>query len=303
MLWLLFASLTACFESLKDVTGKQSLKTLDEYTVLFSFAAVGAVGLFGTMLVTTGMPVLGPGYAWALLIGGGLNVLAFTLYVRAIKIADLSLTVPLVTLTPLFLLFTSPLIVQEWPTAADVMGVVLLVIGAYVLNLSTQPQRTIWAPLAIMIRNSGSRMMLGVAFLWSITSNFDKVGTINSSPLCWGASLFAVVAAGMIPFMLKNRLTNRTVMSNRTVIRKTTSSTFVTQLPILGLTGIFNATAVGFQFMALTMAPVAQVIAVKRMSTVISVLFGCLLFQEPGLRQRLTGAAIMVAGVAVMSLG
>ena len=92
-------------------------------------------------------------------------------------------------------------------------------------------------------------------------------------------------------------------MSNRTVIRKTTSSTFVTQLPILGLTGIFNATAVGFQFMALTMAPVAQVIAVKRMSTVISVLFGCLLFQEPGLRQRLTGAAIMVAGVAVMSLG
>jgi len=291
MLWLLFASLTAGFESLKDVTGKQSLKTLDEYTVLFSFAAIGALGLFGVMLVTTGIPTFGPGYGWALLIGGGLNILAFMLYVRAIKIADLSLTVPLVTLTPLFLLFTSPLIVQEQPTLADSFGVVLLVIGAYVLNLKPQPQQPVWAPLSAMVNNPGSRMMLLVAFLWSITSNFDKVGTVNSSPLCWGASLFSVVAAGMLPFTIAAAL------------RRPQPGQLRSQLPILGLTGLFNATAVGFQFAALTMAPVTQVIAVKRMSTVISVLFGCLLFREPGLGQRLPGAAIMVAGVAVMSLG
>ena len=296
MLWLLFASLTAGFESLKDVSGKQSLKTLDEYTVLFSFSAIGALVLLGVMLATTGLPTLGPGYGWALLIGGGLNILAFTLYVRAIKVADLSLTVPLVTLTPLFLLFTSPLIVQEQPTAADAVGVVLLAVGAYVLNLRPDPQQPFWAPLAAMVQNSGSRMMLGVAFLWSITSNFDKVGTVNSSPLCWGASLFAVVAAGMVPFMVATAV-------RRIKAGTAPSHQLLGQLPILGLTGVFNAIAVGFQFAALTLAPVTQVIAVKRMSTVISVLFGCFLFGEPGLRQRLPGAAIMVTGVAVMSLG
>lgn len=295
MLWLLFASLTACFESLKDVSGKQSLKTLDEYTVLFSFAAIGALGLFVTMLATTGLPPLGPGYVWALLIGGGLNILAFMFYVRAIKVADLSLTVPLVTLTPLFLLFTSPLIVQEWPTRSDAVGVVLLVIGAYVLNLTPQSGQSVWSPLMTMIKNPGSRMMLGVAFLWSITSNFDKVGTVNSSPLCWGASLFAVVAAGMVPLML--------LSSVRATPTRPPTRAVLTALPTLGLTGVFNAVAVGFQFAALTLAPVTQVIAVKRMSTVISVLFGCLLFQEPGLQQRLAGAAIMVVGVAIMSLG
>ncbi|MEO1590554.1 MAG: EamA family transporter, partial [Cyanobacteria bacterium J06632_22] len=288
MLWLLFASLTACFESLKDVSGKQSLKTLDEYTVLFSFAAIGALGLFVTMLATTGLPPLGPGYVWALLIGGGLNILAFMFYVRAIKVADLSLTVPLVTLTPLFLLFTSPLIVQEWPTRSDAVGVVLLVIGAYVLNLTPQSGQSVWSPLMTMIKNPGSRMMLGVAFLWSITSNFDKVGTVNSSPLCWGASLFAVVAAGMVPLML--------LSSVRATPTRPPTRAVLTALPTLGLTGVFNAVAVGFQFAALTLAPVTQVIAVKRMSTVISVLFGCLLFQEPGLQQRLAGAAIMVVG-------
>lgn len=306
MLWLLFASFTACFESLKDVAGKQSLKTLDEYTVLFSFSAIGALVLFGVMLTTTGVPVLGPAYGWALLVGGGLNILSFTLYVRAIKIADLSLTVPLVTLTPLFLLVTSPLIVQEWPTSADAVGVVLLVIGAYMLNLQPQPQRSVKAPLAAMLRQPGSRMMLGVAFLWSITSNIDKVGTVNSSSLCWGASLFAVVAAGMVPMMVQRAVREKRIASEKHIIHETAHrrwKTVVAQLPFLVLAGLFNAAAIGFQFAALTMAPVTQVIAVKRMSTVISVLFGCFLFGEPGFKQRLVGAAIMVAGVAVMSIG
>ena len=134
-MWLLFASLTAFFEACKDATGKQSLKTLDEYSVLFSFMAIGVVVLLPILWVV-GIPTLQPGFWLALLIGGGLNILAFTLYVRALKLADLSLTVPLVTLTPLFLLVTSPLLVQEWPTWADGIGVVLLVIGSYVLNLN-----------------------------------------------------------------------------------------------------------------------------------------------------------------------
>jgi drug/metabolite transporter (DMT)-like permease len=50
------------------------------------------------------------------------------------------------------------------------------------------------------------------------------------------------------------------------------------------------------------MAPVAQVVAVKRMSTLISVGFGYMLFGETGLRERLLGAAIMVSGVAIMAI-
>ena len=122
-MWLFFASLTAFFEACKDATGKQSLKSLDEYSVLFSFMAVGVVLLLPVLLIS-GVPPLLPGFWVALLIGGSLNILAFTLYVRALKLADLSLTVPLVTLTPLFLLATSPLIVQEWPTWADRKSVV-----------------------------------------------------------------------------------------------------------------------------------------------------------------------------------
>ncbi len=314
-MWLFFASLTAFFEACKDATGKQSLKSLDEYSVLFSFMAVGVVLILPVLWFTGGVPTLQPGFWVALLIGGSLNILAFTLYVRALKIADLSLTVPLVTLTPLFLLATSPLIVQEWPTWADGIGVVMLVIGSYVLNLRTplnlHPSHStnspvspnhpkaasITDPLFAMARNPGSRLMLCVAFIWSITSNFDKIGVVNSSPLFWAIALFAVIALGMVPFVFFRNNRTGTAMGIATGLKP-----LLVQWRILGVTGGFNAIAITFQMLALTMAPVAQVIAVKRMSALLSVLFGHFFFGEKGLKERLIGAAIMVSGVVIMSL-
>ncbi|MEL7142840.1 MAG: EamA family transporter [Cyanobacteria bacterium J06643_4] len=294
-MWLFFASLTAFCEACKDATGKQSLKTLDEYSVLFSFMAVGVV-LMLPVLWIVGIPEIQPGFWLALLVGGSLNILAFTLYVRALKLADLSLTVPLVTLTPLFLLVTSPLLVAEWPTIADAVGVLLLVVGSYVLNLTAESvpssagsMRNAIAPLLAMAQNPGSRLMLCVAFIWSITSNFDKIGVVNSSPLLWAIALFFVIAAGMVPF----------------VFLRPGSKGFLpllSQWKLLTITGGFNAVGITFQMLALPLAPVAQVIAVKRMSALLSVLFGHFFFGEKGLSARLLGAGIMVAGVAIMAL-
>jgi drug/metabolite transporter (DMT)-like permease len=292
MLWLLYASCTAFFEALKDVTGKKTLRTLDEYTLIFGFMSIGVLTLLPVMLLTTGWPTFGPQFGLALLVGGSLNILAFILYLRAIKIAELSLTVPLITLTPLFLLFTSPIIVNEWPTWADAIGVILLIVGSYVLNLGAKNQEKDWlAPLKAIFHNQGSRLMFITAAIWSITANIDKIGTLNSSPLFWAISLYTVIAVGMIPFMMRRGQGWRETLYS---LQKETK--------LLTLTGILNATGVGFQFLALTMAPVAQVIAVKRLSALIAVIFGYFIFGEKGLKERFLGAAIMVSGVAIMSL-
>ncbi len=140
-----------------------------------------------------------------------------------------------------------------------------------------------------MARNPGSRLMLCVAFIWSITSNFDKIGVLNSSPLFWATSLFTVIAAGMVPFVFWRR-------------SSAGLKPLLLQWRLLGVTGGFNAIAITCQMLALTMAPVAQVIAVKRTSALISVLFGHFCFGEKGLRARLLGASIMVSGVVIMSL-
>jgi drug/metabolite transporter (DMT)-like permease len=282
----LFAILTAFFESLKDVSSKYSLRNLDVYIVAW-VANIFAVIFLIPLLLLDGIPKIETQFWIALFIGGTLNVISFTLYIRAIQIADLSLTVPLVTLTPLFMLITSPLIVQENPTFADAIGIFLIVIGSYVLNLRER-KKGYFAPLKALLRNKGSRFMLMVAFIWSITSNFDKVGVVNSSPLFWSTALYAYLAVGMFPIALFNsRHKFKQILPN---------------LKPIMVIGFFHAIAITFQMIAVTYTLVTQVIAIKRMSALISVLFGHFLFQERGLRERLIGAAIMVFGVLVLTV-
>jgi drug/metabolite transporter (DMT)-like permease len=287
MLWLVFAILTAFFESLKDVASKQSLRYLDEYWVTWSILLVAVICLF-PVLMLEGIPTLGTDFWWALLCGGGLNVVAFLLYIKAIKQADLSLTVPLVTLTPLFMLITSPLMLGEIPTPLDGLGVILIVIGSYILNLRSDSVGKL-APLRSLLTNPGCRKMLLVAFLWSFTSNFDKVGVVNSSPFFWSVSLFLFIATAVTPILIY-RWTESPV------------NKLLPHIKLLGFAGGFAALGIGFQMVAVTMTPVAQVIAVKRMSSLISVLFGHFLFGESGLRERLAGAIVMVLGVVLIAL-
>jgi drug/metabolite transporter (DMT)-like permease len=286
MIWLVFAILTAFFESSKDVSSKKSLQTLDAYIVAW-MANIFALAFLIPLLLIIGIPTLNFQFWIALLIGGSLNVVSFLLYIKAIQMADLSLTVPLVTLTPLFLLITSPLIVHESATIADVIGICLIVIGSYVLNLKER-RKGYFAPLKAIVENKGSRLMFVVALIWSITSTFDKVGVVNSSPMCWSTALYGFLAVGMVPIVLyKSHHKMHQILPNARA---------------LATIGAFHALGITFQMSALSYTLVTQVIAVKRTSALMSVLMGHFLFQERGLRERLAGATIMVLGVVVMTL-
>jgi uncharacterized membrane protein len=286
MIWLAFAILTAFFESLKDVLSKHSLNKLDTYIVGWASMMLTALFLLPLLLFIP-LPVLGPQFWPALLCGGSLNVVAFTLYIKAIKISDLSLTVPMVTLTPLFLLVTSPLMLQESASWVDMIGISCIVMGSYVLNLRDRAQG-FFAPIRALFRQPGPRFMLMVAFIWSFTSAFDKIGVKNSSPIIWAFSLFTFLALGMLPIAIyKSRRYFHQVFDN---------------LSILTLIGLCSAISVAFQMMAVNITLLTNVIAIKRTSALMSVYLGHLIFHESGLRERLLGSAIMVAGVIVMTL-
>jgi drug/metabolite transporter (DMT)-like permease len=286
LIWLIFGILTAFFEAVKDVFGKQNLKKNDEYVVAWSLAFFSAVFLIPFVLYA-GIPSLNLQFWIALLIGGSLNAVTAVLYIKAIKISDLSLTVPLVALTPLFLLLTSPLIVGEYPNLFDCIGIFLIVTGSYLLNIKEKSQGYL-APFKALLYQPGPKMMLIVAFLWSITSNFDKIGVQNSSPIFWVFALFASMSVLLLPILL-----HKTPNPSRKIAR---------DLPMLATMGFFNATGVIFQMQALTMTLVVQVIAVKRTSVLMGVLFGHFIFKEKDIQERLLGAAIMIGGVFLITL-
>jgi len=284
--WLILGIFTAFFEALKDVFGKQNLKKSDEYVVAWSLSFFSVIFLTPWVFYT-GIPALNSQFAIALLIGGSINAVTAILYIKAIKVSDLSLTVPLVALTPLFMLLTSPLIVGEYPNFFDYIGILLIVTGSYLLNIKEKSQGYL-APFKALLKEPGPKMMLIVAFLWSITSNFDKIGVKNSSPIFWLFSLFGTMSILLLPILL-----HKTPNPSRKILK---------QLPMLAAMGFFNAIGLLCQMQALTLTLVVQVIAIKRTSVLMGVLFGHFIFKEKDIQQRLLGAAIMVFGVFVISL-
>lgn len=173
MLWFIFSFFTAFFESLKDVFSKKSLKNVDEYVVSWALRFF-ALPFLIPLLFFVDIPSLDNQFWTALLVSGSLNVIATILYMKAIKHSDLSITVPMVTFTPLFLLFTSPLIVGEFPSFFGLIGVLLIVLGSYTLNIKQRHEGYL-VPFKALLKETGPKLMLLVAFIWSITSNFDKV--------------------------------------------------------------------------------------------------------------------------------
>jgi len=286
MLWFIFSFFTAFFESLKDVFSKKSLKNIDEYVVSWSLRFF-ALPFLVPLLFFIEIPSLGNKFWLALLIGGSLNVITTILYMKAIKHSDLSITVPMVTFTPLFLLLTSPLIVGEFPSFFGLIGVLLIVAGSYTLNIKQRHEGYL-APFKALLKEKGPKLMLLVAFIWSITSNIDKIGVQNSSAIFWVITTDIFIALIMFPIMIyKSRTNMHHIRTSYKVL-----------LPI----GLFSAIASIFQVIAISLTLVAYVISIKRTSAIMSVLFGHLIFKEEGVKERLLGAVIMVIGVLFIVL-
>src|SRR4028118_2139499 len=93
MTWLILGILTAFFEAVKDVFGKQNLKKSDEYVVAWSFSFFSVIFLIPWVLYT-GIPPLNSQFWLALLIGGSINAFTALLYIKAIKLSALSLPSP-----------------------------------------------------------------------------------------------------------------------------------------------------------------------------------------------------------------
>jgi uncharacterized membrane protein len=286
MLWLWLTLGTAALQAVKDVYVKRSVAGVRPVLAAWIYSWAAAACLVPAVWLA-GVPDLGPGFWPVLSASVLLNALATRFYFRALAASDLSLTVPMLTVTPVLLLLTSPLMLGEVPSAGGLGGVLLVALGSYLLKLS-EARRGLLAPLRALLAEKGPRWMLLVAVIWSVSANIDKMGLARSSPLAWLLGVFAGVALALTPAAL--------------AALRATGAPSGRRLRDAGLVGFFEAASTALQMLALTLAIVPYVIAVKRMSAVFGVLLGSLVFRESGLKERLAGVSLMVAGVFCIAL-
>ena len=218
------------------------------------------------------------------------EILAMLIYNRAVRDYPLSQTLPYMAFTPVFVIATGFLLLGEAVSTQGLTGILLVVVGAWLLNFrqaSVKAWRSWLRPLLHIFQQPGSLMMLGVALLYSFTAVGGKGAMQYMPPELFGPFYFVVLGLVMIPLLGLVR-----PASLLSVWRK--------PLPVLGTAALMGLMLVS-HFIALNQVEVAYMIAVKRTSLLFGILYGAFLFKEPGLGGHLFAGAVMLGGVALIA--
>ena len=93
MTWFVFAILTAFFVALHDTWVKKWFSHLSAYE-MFAFLLFYSLPMAAVTLLFVDVPPLDPVFFWAFCISLPFNAVPFFLYIKAIQVSPLSLTVP-----------------------------------------------------------------------------------------------------------------------------------------------------------------------------------------------------------------
>lgn len=288
MFWIIPAVLSAIFDSLKDVSSKKSLKNVDPEVAALA-NAVFAIPVMALAVIAFEKPVFDSGVLGVLIINSAVLSVALLLYAKSLKTTDISLAIPFTALTPVFMLVVAPIILGEFTTTAGSAGVLLIAVGAYLIN-AKKASRGVLEPLKAIVRDRGVLLMLIVGFLWSITATIDKIGLLHSTPFFYITAFFALTSLFLgIGILLKSKKQGYLLQIKNNFV------------PLLCIGVFFGLSEITYIY-ALKFTLAAYAVAIKRNNALFSVLLGAIIFKEKNIRERLLGAALMVAGVVIISV-
>jgi drug/metabolite transporter (DMT)-like permease len=279
MLWFLYSLLSGFFLATSDAFCKKA--RLDDHHVVAWARFFFAIPFLLILLFIARIPELDRTFVIAQAILIPLDVALLLIYIAAIRISPLSLTMPFYSFTPVFLIVTSFVMLGELPTALGIVGILVIALGTYFLNLN-QRKHGLLGPFKAIGKEKGSWLMLIAAFMASINSNLVKIAVSHSSVLFF-TILHPLLVLALLSILFLPRIVKQqqAIMANKGTL-------------LLG--GMAN----GLMYL---IAIVPYMIAIKRFSSVFGVVYGRFMFKERFFRERLAGALVMVAGAALIILG
>lgn len=286
MLWVIYSLISAFCYATCDALSKKAMEKENQYII--AWVRLGySIPFLIPILFLGGIPKLDPIFWLILLILLPFEITAYLLYIRAIKISPLSLTIPFLSLTPVFLVFVSFFILGELPDISGIIGIILVVIGGYTLNLHLS-KKGILEPLKAILREKGSVYMIIVSFIFSITTTLGKLAILHSDPIFFGSFYFIILGIIFTPIAI--------IKSKEKLV------TFLKTSKNYFLIGFFFAVMAIFHCLAIQLVEVAYMISIKRSSLIFSVIYGKLIFKEENFKERLPATLLMIAGMVLITL-
>jgi len=281
LLWFILAIATALSVATGDALTKKFFGQFSPYDMAIA-SSIYSLPFLVVYIFFIPIPQLDTVFWWVASVLIPLDTFAFYLYMKAIKLSPLSLSIPFLSFTPVFMILTGFIVLGEVPNSWGIIGIGFVVAGSYLLNV-TQVKYGYFAPFRAILREPGSILMLVVAFIYSFLAVLGKKAIQHSSPLFF--SFFYLVALDItilifFPFFEKIKWKD------------------ILKVPVKGLSvGLMLFLHALFHCLAINMIEAVYMIAVKRMSILFSVVYGWILFKESDIGARMLGALLMFAGV------
>lgn len=291
-MWFFFALTSAIIYSLRGVFEKTIVNNVNKYILGFAirFFALPFFLLPFIFLPQTIIPIheLSQEFWIALAVVCLINTPLETIfYYEALKEEEVSLVIPILSLSPALTLFLGTFLLHEYPTFYGILGIFLILAGIYSLKIS-QAKEGLLQPFHHLKNSRGVRLMLIVAVSYGFGSIFDKIGVAQSNAYVYAFANYTFIS--LVLFVIAYWKA-RNDLKQIWLYKKQFS-----------MIGVIVAAYTLLYMLSLQDGFASYAIAIRNASIIFTILLGYIFFREKHIKQKLLAALIIFIGLLCIKI-
>ena len=297
MIWYVLALGSAILAACSSLIEKRTLmkEHAMEFSTVFSILALIVV----SPLVFFADFTMPSTYWYMLALLGVLDAVAFLYLTKAIRHMELSEASPLFTFGPAMTAILALIMLEEIITIQHISGMVLVVIGAYVLELKPHNAKAdILQPIKRIISSRYIHYILFGLLLYSLSAIIARflLNTENPDHVDIYAFLFLLHLFVAITFLVFISVFHDGIKGIVHGMRSAGRWIFLTAIFLVASRFLLSLT------FAIPGAQVALTLSIKRLSSLFSTIFGGEIFKDKNLGRKVLACIIMVIGAIIVVL-
>lgn len=289
-MWVFYSLFFAVWSAIQAFLTKKLTKKINPLALLYAFFLFNIPITFILLLFLGGVPSVTQNFYLYIGIAGVLDAIAFVCSILAISRSSISLIAPIASFTPVFTTLIAIFALGEVPTPLKFIGVLLVVIGAYLLNIA-DIKRGILTPFKTLFSHKGVLLFLLANFLWSITPIFQKKAIFETTPQI---PLFASVVGMCFVLIFLTPFAFKKAIKSLKAVKE--------NIKWFAINGVGNAFAQAAAYAAFVLVFVGYATSIFRLSSLFIIILGGVFLKEERIKERLLGASVMILGAIFLAL-
>jgi len=289
-MWVWYSLFFAIWTALQTFLTKNLTKKISPLSLLYIFFLFNIPITFILLLFLGGIPRVTTNFYLYIGIAGFLDSIAFVCSIVAISRSSISLIAPIASFSPVFTTLIAIFALHEVPTPLKFVGILFVVLGAYLLNVADVKQG-ILIPFKTLLSHKGVLLFLLANFLWSMTPIFQKKAIFETHPQI---PLFASVIGMCFVFLFLTPFTFKKVIRSIKEVKANIKWFLVN--------GIGTAFSQAAAYAAFALVFVGYATSIFRLSSLFIVILGGVFLKEERIKERLLGASVMLLGAILLAM-